>query len=112
MIQFSCFCLIGNYAYPTLAYNIESRFKGDTFLVFSCENSNMFLCFDFIVILKPHKKKYVLRRGFASLWLEKKDIIDLELIVAVQVISNSKLGDDIGLGLACFDFHRSETLQS
>ena len=71
MIQFSCFCLIGNYAYPTLAYNIESRFKGDTFPVFSCENSNMFLYFDFIVILKPHKKRDVLRRGFASLWLEK-----------------------------------------
>ena len=71
MIQFSCFCLIGNYAYPTLAYNIESRFKGDTFPVFSCENSNMFLYFDFIVILEPHKKRYVLRRGFASLWLEK-----------------------------------------
>ena len=87
MIQFSCFCLIGNYAYPTLAYNIESCFKGDTFPVFSCENSNMFLYFDFIVILEPHKKSTCSDEDLPHYGC-KKDIIDLEFIVTVQVISN------------------------
>ena len=72
MIQFSCFCLIGNYAYPTLAYNIESRFKGDTFPVFSCEKSNMFLYLDFIAILEPHKKKIRAQTGICLIMAGKK----------------------------------------